>query len=179
MKKVGFLMLLIGGLAFAVESMSKEIYYAEIFDSQGNIHKVSDIIVRDPYNKTRGREGHSLYTKRGDSNQSIPFNKIKEINLVGELKDNYVPVIIRFTSGEEEKFLIYLRVSDKYYGKTTWGDSFSIEIEKAKKVIFKHDGRFKKCPLCNTLFYNTEMTECPFDGESLIYEGKLLKPARH
>lgn len=108
----------------------------------------------------------------GTATYQLDFKKISKITFIG-LYDSpladYTPAEIRLTSGEVFEVLVnssgYIGGIDRDFG--VYGDIY-MNYNIIQSIEFVHDGTFKECPFCGALFYESELTQCSFDGTVLI-----------
>lgn len=156
MKKItsfSIFLLLLWGYIYS----TRVVYFAKVTDISGDINIVSNCCTY------QGRYCWSEFeVKKGESAITIPFSKIK---IVEVLSQNPVPgtggypSLITLINGLKIKVLMK---SYSFSGKTEFGSRYQIEFKKTKQIEFLHDGRYKKCSLCDTLFYNSELEFCPY-----------------
>ncbi len=147
------------------------IYAAKITDSQKIEYLLTDFHVsaqKGNYAYQRERYEH-FDCLRGDSYFDLEFNKIASVTFIAKYHNpiKYHRLAdVALVSGE--KFKLYLNCYSLEGIDSTLGSRVRVHMADTKSIIFLHDGTFKKCPLCNTIFYNTELTYCSFDKEKLV-----------
>lgn len=161
--KLLFLVLLLFIFVIFSYSAEKVIYFAKVTDLSDDVNLVSNccIPVGQGFCITR------FDALKGEAKIEIPFNKVKFVEVLSHTRIPSVggyPCNITLTSKEKIKVIMK---SYSFKGKTEFSDYYGIEFKKIKWIEFLHDGRYKKCPLCNTIFYSTELEYCKFCGEKL------------
>ncbi len=165
MKKI-FCLVVIFFLSFGFSFGENTIYFAKITDTTGDVNLVSELkFLYYPAGWYTTTSVYYFKVMKGESSLEIPFSKIKLVEVIGNepIRNGY-PALITFSSGEKVRILLNSGTID---GKTEFTDGFSLDISKTKTIEFLHDGRFKKCPTCNTLFYNSKLEKCKFCGDKL------------
>jgi len=153
-------------ISFEVTFAQSEIYAVTAVDKKETSHNLTKVNW-----ELRGQFNYFYFRcLQGDSEFDLEFSKILTVNFIGSKKkingDYYRPADIRLTSGSEKT--IYLTSEGVLEGiSQSFGSKKEIEITDIKSINFHHDGTFQKCPLCNTVFYNKNINNCPFDGKKL------------
>lgn len=108
----------------------------------------------------------------GTATYQLDFKKISKISFTGEYDspiDEYTAAEIRLTSGEVFEVLVnssgYIGGIDRDFG--VYGEIY-MNYNIIQSIEFIHEGRFKECPFCGAIFYESALTECSFDGTTLI-----------
>lgn len=140
------------------------IYFAKVSDLTGDVNLVYE------FNYV-GQ--HYIEAYKGHSSIKIPFNKIKFLEITSHVgvkpllpkySNIYYPSLVTLTSGEKIKVVIR---SSWFGGKTEFAEHYNIGAPKIRSIEFLHECRYKKCPLCNTIFYNLQITHCKYCKEKL------------
>lgn len=153
-------LILISGFSLKAE---KVIYFAKVMDVSGDLNMVANFHVG-----AMGIWKQYLQGYKGDSWIDIPLSKIKRIDLLSysRIYRKGLPMEITLTNGEKIKIVTQLVVTG-FYGETEFASNYYILQENVKWIELLHDGKYKKCPICNTIFYNAQLTHCTFCKEKL------------
>ncbi|MCK4815475.1 hypothetical protein KA005_06880 [bacterium] len=167
---ISFLTAMQANFGYAEE---KKIFACRILDTKGQELLLSDIKLRCSGMKF----GQFFGAKRGEStNVQLQFSKIKTIKFNGILNQpisGHKLADVTMVTGKTLKAYIeiYWSYHKRHYNlcgidSDTGGDTCFI-LDQVDTITFLHDGTFKKCPLCGTVFFNSDLERCSFDKELL------------
>jgi len=128
-----FLICLFSLAAYAVENEQK-VFHATFIDNMNTTTLVQNIQYKCDYiDKSSTNNKFVVCGKRGRSDVTIPWSKIKRIDFLADRK-NYNCLV---SLNDGRSILIYAELSrSKYKGENNFGGSFSINAEYVSAIIF-------------------------------------------
>ena len=119
----------------------KVIYSAKVTDNKGVELLVTEFM---------GSNGNVFLFNKGDANLTVEFNKIKGIEVIGEVGKplrGFVLAEVEFVSGLKDKLYWNIRGRHGAYSlrgiSPTYGSKMRISYEDVKKIAFMHNGTYK------------------------------------
>jgi len=164
--------------AFAQEKLSfpgnlryDPFYAVRVTDSDGDLFTLHDASYLNPEGERKYFVWFRRGTDRGLAEYPLDLFKISTLEMTGGYEvypDGYTPCTVVLTSGSSfDGFLDttgYLGGMDEDFG--TFARIY-LQYNGIRSIEFLHDGTYLRCPFCGALFYERDLTACPFDKTAL------------
>ena len=142
-------------------------YAIQVTDSDGTQYTLNNASYISPEGEVKFFAWFRRGTDKGLAEYPLDLYKVLSFELTGNYEvypDGYTPCRVVLSSGGVfDGFLDttgYLGGVDEDFG--TYGKIY-LQYNGVKSIEFIHDGRYSRCPFCGALYYNLDLTECPFD----------------
>lgn len=152
------------------ESVYDPFFTAFIRDNEGEKFNISRFAFFDEYNEKK----FFFWVRRNSGLYSLSFKNIKSITFEsGDFADDRYEGFTRGTlelvTGETH--LIYLKTTGHIEGfDETFASpvTFYLHYNLIEYIEFRHDGEYQICPFCETIYFDSALTECIYDKTPLV-----------
>lgn len=145
-------------------------FAATIRDNEGEKFNVSRLAYFDEYNEKK----FFFWVRRNSGLYDLSFKNIKSINFEAEdfaddKYEGFTRGTLLLVSGETHT--VYVKSTgqiegyDEIFGSPV---TFYMNYNLIEQIEFRHDGDYKICPFCNTIYFDSEQTECVYDKTPLV-----------
>ncbi|QEN08650.1 hypothetical protein EXM22_11875 [Oceanispirochaeta crateris] len=146
-------------------------YAMRITDSDGNRYILHNASYISPEGEVKYFVWFRRGTDKGLAEYPLDLYKVLKFELTGNYEvypDGYTPCRVELSSGSVFDGYLdttgYLGGIDEDFG--VYGKIY-LQYNGVKSIELIHDGSYSRCPFCGALFYDQNLTECPFDNTVL------------
>lgn len=175
-----FLLIILSFNIFSQEGLDRRVVFndsiydpffaATIRDNEGESFNISRLAFYDEYNEKK----FFFWVRRNSGLYSLSFKNIKSITFEpGDFADDtyegFTRGVLELITGET--FIIYLKTTGHLEGfDETFASpvTFYLHYNLIENIEFRHNGEYKICPFCETIYFDSELENCIYDKTPLV-----------